>query len=465
MTAATPAGEGTVAGRVVAFCGELRAAGLAVGTSETRDALGALESIGWESRTDFREALATTLAKSQRDREVFDLVFERFFFRTAEGSALDNRELLETELEPALSDELRDAIGFDDLGRAVAEAIESGDRGQMAELGRLAIELFRTEGEPSGVVGVDLQRIRRGLGLRASDDRDGTGLPSSGIREFEEMVREELNRRQIARQGKLPPSKPMLELNRALPTQGARDLAEVRRAVVRMKRRLATLGQEQRGSRRTGTIDLRRTMRASLETGGVPLRLGYRPKRPRKPEIFVLCDVSTSVSSSSTFFLSVLHALHDSFRRLRSFVFVERISEVTHLFEEEREFPRISERISAEGGVVDVSGYTDYGRVWLEFLEGVAPDLGPRSNVIVLGDARTNGRPPATDAFAQVASAAGKIFWLNPEPRPYWNYGDSVMSAYLPSLDGAYECWKTEHLEQFVDLIASGRASPTGPGR
>ena len=109
-------------------------------------------------------------------------------------------------------------------------------------------------------------------------------------------------------------------------------------------------------------------MRASLETGGVPMHLRYRPKRPRRPEIYVLCDVSTSVTSASVFFLSVLHALHDSFRKLRSFVFIERISEVTDVFEHERDFRVIAERISSEGGVADVSGYTDYGRVWLEFL-------------------------------------------------------------------------------------------------
>ena len=141
-------------------------------------------------------------------------------------------------------------------------------------------------------------------------------------------------------------------------------------------------------------------MRASLETGGVPLRLSYRPKRPRRPEIYVLCDVSTSVTSASVFFLSVLHALHDSFRKLRSFVFIERISEVTEVFERERDFREISQKISQEGGVADVSGYTDYGRVWLEFIDEISEDLDPRSTVIVLGDARTNGREPHAEVFA-----------------------------------------------------------------
>jgi hypothetical protein len=154
----------------------------------------------------------------------------------------------------------------------------------------------------------------------------------------------------------------------------------------------------------------------------------------------------------------VLHALHDSFRKLRSFVFIERISEVTHVFEDERDFTAIAEKITSTGGVADISGYTDYGRVWTEFLTDVSADLGPRSTVIVLGDARTNGRSPAEDVFARVADRANRTFWLNPEPELYWNYGDSVMSAYTPFCDGAFECWKTEHLETFVDVVASGKA-------
>src|SRR3712207_9367018 len=104
-------------------------------------------------------------------------------------------------------------------------------------------------------------------------------------------------------------------------------------------------------------------MRASLQTGGVPVELKYRPRRPRRPEIFVLCDVSTSVTSVSVFFLSVLHALHDAFRKMRSFVFIERVSEVTEVFEKERDFAAVSAAIGRDAGVADISGYTDYGQI------------------------------------------------------------------------------------------------------
>jgi uncharacterized protein with von Willebrand factor type A (vWA) domain len=214
-----------------------------------------------------------------------------------------------------------------------------------------------------------------------------------------------------------------------------------------------------RGRRRGRVVDVRRTMRSSLETGGVPLRLRYRPKRPRRPELFVLCDVSTSVTSASVFFLSVLHALHDSFRKLRSFVFVERISEVTEVFERERSFKAVSRAIATDSGVADVSGYTDYGRVWLEFYEQVIDDLDPRSTVIVLGDARTNGREPHAKAFGLIAERANRMFWMNPEPKLYWNYGDSVMAAYEPYCDGVFECWTTKQLEGFVNALTDQRAT------
>ena len=109
------------------------------------------------------------------------------------------------------------------------------------------------------------------------------------------------------------------------------------------------------------------------------------------------------------FFLSVLHALHDQFRKLRSFVFVERISEVTDVFERERSFAAVSRKIATDAGVADVSGYTDYGRVWVEFLDKVVDDLDPRSTVIVLGDARTNGREPHAQVFGHGGRAGRTI--------------------------------------------------------
>ncbi|MGZ4268770.1 MAG: VWA domain-containing protein [Solirubrobacteraceae bacterium] len=453
------AGEGDgppgLSARLLELGEELRGEGIAVGTSELLDAFEVLQHVPWTEPEDFRESLAATLAKSQDDRRVFDLVFDRFFFRAAEMAAV--REGI-TEGDGGM-DEAGAEINLETLRQQIAAALREGEQGRMRDLARLAIAAFGRQGEGSGVIGVDVQRIRRALGLRAEpqpdlppDDPRAQGLPREAIREFEALLRRELERRQIERTETLPPARPLNELDRALPSGPLADLAAVHRVVAQLKRRLKTQGQELRGRKRHAQVDVRKTMRASLQTGGVPVDLRYKPVRPRRPEIFVLCDVSTSVTSASVFFLSVMHALHDSFRKMRSFVFIERISEVTDVFERERDFKAVSEAIGRDAGVADISGYTDYGRVWNEFAALVEDELHPRATVIVLGDARTNGRDPRADIFAQVTEKAGRTFWLNPEPRLYWNYGDSVISSYEQHCR-AFECWTTAHLEDFVKAL------------
>ena len=439
-----------LAPQLIRFCDELRREGVKLGSAEILDAVGALGEVSWAEREDFREALAATLAKSQEDRRVFELVFDRFFFRAVEAQAIE-KGLKEQRFQGG------DRIDLEDLKQMIQEAIRAGRDGDMSDLARLAVAALGGQGETSGVIGVDVQRIRRSLDLRQGSSQREPGedeLDRDNVRRFEAYLRRELERALIHRTESLPPAKPLAEFDRALPGGPLQDLAQVHRVVAQLKRRLATSGHEQRGRKKSHVVDMRRTMRASLETGGVPLRLRFRPKRPRRPEIYVLCDVSTSVTSASVFFLSVLHALHDAFRKLRSFAFVERIDEVTEIFERERTFQAVSQKIAREAGVADVSGYTDYGRVWTEFLAEVSDDLDPRSTVIVLGDARTNGREPHARIFGKVAEKAGRTFWLNPEPKLYWNYGDSVMAAYEPYCDAVFECWTTKQLEQFVNVIA-----------
>jgi uncharacterized protein with von Willebrand factor type A (vWA) domain len=453
----------TLAAHILEFGEELRSEGVAIGTSELLDAFAVLGEIEWTDPVDFREALAATLAKSQEDRRVFELVFERFFFRAAEMAAVREGVREEGGID---SDEVNAELDMETLRQLIAQALRDGEEGRMRDLARLAIAAFGRQGEGSGVIGVDVQRIRRQLGLRSEpqpdlppEDPRREGLPRDEIRRFEQILRRELERAQIERTEQLPPARPLNELDRALPSGPLQDLAAVHRVVAQLKRRLKTQGQESRGRKRRAHVDMRKTMRASLEYGGVPVNIKLRPVRPRRPEIFVLCDVSTSVTSASVFFLSVMHALHDSFRKMRSFVFIERISEVTEVFAKERDFKAVSEAIGRDAGVADISGYTDYGRVWSEFATLVEDDLHPRATVIVLGDARTNGRDPRADIFAQVAGKAGRTFWLNPEPRLYWNYGDSVIAAYERHCE-AFECWTTGQLEDFVKALTrpvSGR--------
>jgi len=472
---------------LLGFARELRGEGMAVGTAELLDAAAALGKVQWAERDQVHGALSATMAKSPEDRQLFDIVFERYFFRRAEAVALqrDKDERAQTDEQSTTSDQQGEADGagaqpgqagqgeqidVEALKQRIAQAIRDGE-GNLRDFARLAVAAFGPGQGGTGVVGVDVQRIRRALGLQSepqpnlpSTDPRAEGLPRERVREFEKELRRELERKLIERTKTLPPARPLGDLERSLAANPTHDLAEIHRVVAQLRRKLATNGQLLRGRKRSQAIDVRRTVRASLQTGGVPVVLHQRPKRPKRPEIYVLCDVSTSVTSASVFFLSVLHALHDSFRKMRSFVFIERISEVTELFEQERDFKKVTRAITTNAGVADVSGYTDYGRVWLEFLAKIEDDLHPRATVIVLGDARTNGRPPRDDLFAQVSARAGRTFWLNPEPKLYWNYGDSVISAYEQHCM-AFECWSAAHLGEFVQALTRPGSMPQAEGR
>ena len=272
-------GPGAFDGQLLAFAEDLRDEGMAVGTSELLDAFEALTHVTWTEREDFKEALAATLAKSPEDRRVFELVFERFFFRSAEAEAARQQISEHGELTPGGAED----INLDTLRQQIAAALRDGSDAAMRDLARLAIAAFG-RGEGSGVLGVDVQRIRRALSLRVEpqpdlpdDDPRRHGLPREQLRRFEQHLRRELERDLIERTQSLPPKRPLNELDRALPTGPTQDLAQVHKVVAQLKRRLATQGHELRGRKRHAHVDVRRTMRASLQTGGVPIQLKYRP--------------------------------------------------------------------------------------------------------------------------------------------------------------------------------------------
>src|SRR5215203_2060900 len=224
-----------MAPRLLEFADELRHEGVAVGTSELLDAFQALEAVSWTSREDFREALAATLAKSQEDRHVLDVLFERFFFRTVEREALE-QGLAEERFRGG------DQLDLDALRERIREAIRAGSDGEMRDLARLAIAAFGRLGEGSGVIGVDVQRIRRTLSLKGKKQgaepaggRDPDSVPRERLQEFERHVRRELERQMIERTQALPPAKPLRELDRALPSNPAQDLSQVHRTVAQLK--------------------------------------------------------------------------------------------------------------------------------------------------------------------------------------------------------------------------------------
>jgi uncharacterized protein with von Willebrand factor type A (vWA) domain len=179
------------------------------------------------------------------------------------------------------------------------------------------------------------------------------------------------------------------------------------------------------------------------------------PPRPPRPEIVVLCDMSGSVSAYSRFTLDLLTAMDSRLSRLRTFAFIDGLAEITGLVSEARAAGRTLGAMEAAAGEASVSGRSDYGRVFRAFARGPARSLTRRSVVLVIGDARTNHLDPAVREFAEIAHRAGQVYWLNPEPRRYWDDGDSVIGGYASLCTRVEECRTLRQIAGFVLSVAS----------
>jgi hypothetical protein len=231
------------------------------------------------------------------------------------------------------------------------------------------------------------------------------------------------------------------------------QLAELRRAIRPLSRKLATRLAARRRKASRGRIDIRRTLRRSLSTGGVPMRPAYRRPRPGRPEIVLICDVSGSVAGFANFTMLLVQALRDQFSKVRVFAFVEAMDEITHLVTSGAADPeQLGGRILGEARVTAFDGHSDYGRSLRDFAANYADAIGPRTSVLILGDARTNGGDPNLAALRRIVAPARHAYWLNPERTALWSTGDSVANAYAELVE-MYECRNVHQLSTLVTRL------------
>jgi uncharacterized protein with von Willebrand factor type A (vWA) domain len=234
-------------------------------------------------------------------------------------------------------------------------------------------------------------------------------------------------------------------------TSSRDQIADMRAVLDPLTRRLATRLAAKRRHKRRGALDFRRTVRRSLSTGGVPVRPAFRKPHPAKPELFVLADISGSVATFAAFTLQLAFALRSQFSRVRSFVFVDGVDEVTDVLQQAPDVVEAARHINAAGSGVWLDGRSDYGHALTTFWDAWGEQVRRRTTVIVLGDARTNYHDPCEGALKGVSQRAGHVFWLNPEPTSAWNSGDSVIARYQPFCDAVYECRNIRQLRAFVE--------------
>jgi uncharacterized protein with von Willebrand factor type A (vWA) domain len=229
------------------------------------------------------------------------------------------------------------------------------------------------------------------------------------------------------------------------------EIDEIRRRITKLARKLASKYARRYRRSKRGEIDLRRTVRQALLTGGTPVRLRYRQKKISKPELAVLCDISGSVAVFSEFMLQLVYTIQNRFRWVRSFLFVDVVDEATPYFKNEDIEAALGEAFART--YFSYSGFSDYGRVFTQFATNYLAGLSPRSTLIILGDARSNWRLPEKDYLQKISEHVRRIIWFNPQPRDNWDKEDSIMSVYAPYCRQVFECRNLRQLEDAIESI------------
>jgi uncharacterized protein with von Willebrand factor type A (vWA) domain len=470
------------------FIQELRAAGLPVSLTENLDAMEAVKHIPIEDRDAFKYALGATLVKNNAHWRAFETVFEVYFsLRGPQYQLRDDAEADEMwrDMQEALRQgEGKGAAGGsmdnltpEELMLLLYQALMHGDDALMRALARQAVSRFAGM-EPGRPVGGTyyLYRTLRNLDLDAMMEKlmEATRQQVGGeltqleerlehdeyesrIEKFKKEIEAEIRRRLVADRGAEAMAK---TLRKPLPEDvdfmhASRDeMLQLRKALHPLTRKLAARLARKRRHGRKGPLDFRSTVRHSLSYGGVPAEPKFKYPRPAKPELMVVADISGSVAAFARFTLHLVYAIQNQFSKVRSFVFIDGIDEVTEYFKGIDDISEAVHRVNTEADVVWVDGHSDYGHAFEVFWERWGKDVGPKTTVLLLGDARNNYHASQSWVVKEMRQKARHVYWLNPEPRSYWNTGDSIVGEYGVHTDGVYECRNLRQLEGFVEKLA-----------
>ncbi|GLZ06762.1 hypothetical protein Acsp03_42280 [Actinomadura sp. NBRC 104412] len=460
--------------RHTGFVAALREAGLPVSVAEGLDAVRAMRVIDLVDREGLRAAYAATLVKRPAHRATFDTLFD-LWFPAALGDGAAHaadpaarrppaREPGGRPVPPPLDPEVQARR------RELFRLLLSGDDAGLHQFARTAVaEYGRTPGQESwfssGVLrAMSPETLMAGLLNAVLNGEQRGGLAErvarrtfrSRITAFEEMVATEVRRRiaedtgveRTARMAVRPPLE-RLDFGRA----ARADLAAMRREVYPLARRLATRLQQRQRAGDRGRLDFRRTVRASLATGGVPLVTRHRPRRPHRPELVILCDASDSVSAFAHFTLLLTFALREQFSKVRAFAFIDATDEITRFFAPGVDVVDAMTRLAREADLVWITGRSNYGHAIKMFEERYGDAVTPRASLLVLGDARSNYGELSLPILRDIAGRARHAYWLNPEPRSQWDTGDSAASRYGEIIP-MYECRNLVQLTEFIEELA-----------
>jgi uncharacterized protein len=370
-----------------------------------------------------------------------------------------------------------DGMTPEEMMAMLYQALMNGDDAMMRALARQAVSKFAGM-EPGRPVGgtyylyrtlrnldldnmldklMDAQKEQLGGEMTPLEERLEKDEFDDRIEKFKKEIEAEIRRRLVADRGAEAMAK---TLRKPLPEDvdfmhASRDeMGNLKKALGPLTRKLQARLARKRKHERRGPLDFRATVRHSLSYGGVPAEPKFKYPRPSKPELMVVADISGSVAAFARFTLMLVYAIQNQFSKVRSFVFIDGIDEVTDYFKGVDDVTEAVHRVNTEADVVWVDGHSDYGHAFEVFWEKWGQQIGPKTTVLLLGDARNNYHASQSWVVKEIRAKARHVYWLNPEPKSYWNTGDSIVGEYGTHTDGVYECRNLRQLEGFVEKLA-----------
>lgn len=403
---------------LVEFARALRYLGLRTSTTELLDAVRALDLAGLGDREVVKVVLKSTLIKSSDDAPLFDLAFDAFFvspdIRRRQAALAGREKRLKEASRAACHEELR----F--LGKPLE--LEPGHQAAYLKMDpeeRRRIVQF-LEDVSKGLEGSErsekfkpmVGRIVRGHIERwLNVNRRARGGPDSltGDAMLSTVVAAGLSA------GGMPvrASRPGL-VERDLAEADDGDMPALEKATSRLARRLSSeVSRRMKAARKREVIDLRRTMRANIKYGGVLLDLRYRSRRVSKPCIWVVCDVSGSMTRYAAFVLKFVYALASVTKGIEAFAFSEDLEYITPWVKEwvgKSSVKSFLNEISLKS--MQWGRGTDIGRSLAALLENHGHMITSKVTILVVSDAKTVAVDRATQSLAALSGRARAVIWL-----------------------------------------------------
>jgi uncharacterized protein len=468
--------------KILEFTNILRKSGIRVSTAEAIDAFSALDELSIDDREVFKDALRSTMVKRGDEVPAFDQLFDLFWsgfydsLKSAFGEVGERLAGMGADLEELLrqiAERLQQMEGQGGDLSALAQALLGMDLAQLEQMIRAAAEqsgMGRIENFLQ--VGFFSRRTLEQMGLEGATDElrrlaqalEEAGLAPEQVRALREMIEalteamrrsvRDYTERELQKQNHDYMEKFRREtlLEKSFYHLTEDEIRKMREVVERLAQRIKNILSVRKRRLKRGKLDLHQTLRRNMSHGGIPFELIFKQRKKDRPKLVILCDVSSSVANVSRFMLQFVYSLQEAFTKIRSFVFVAQLGEVTQLFQDD-DINKAIEKALDGGEVINVYTRSNFGQAFHVFWQNHLAAIDKKNTVLILGDARNNYNDPRAWCLRDIHNKAKNVLWLNPESPSAWGFGDSVMNKYLPYTDVADECRNLRQLTAMIDRL------------